>query len=189
MKGVYKAWHDFDYQGTIVETQKALKLLDELEDSHDEEYLMAYNRLIQSYILINDRKNALKYVKLCENLVSKARGFLGNLDIFYHSLARIHMNDEQFDKAYYYATKATANQLKVEGKIMLGDLPPHILASEIMIRSNKVEEAYRETSYLFKNTKEIAQDNDDLYMAFIMILHGYSAFLKNSNLKTSVQRQ
>lgn len=185
MKGLYKVWHDFDYQGFVIESNKALELLDTLEGTDDEEYLMVYNRVIQSYILIGDKENALKYIKLGENLIKKAQGFLGNKDVFYHSLARYYMDDEQFDKAYYYVKKAIANKAKIKGKIMFGHLPLHVLACEIMIRGNKITETYKEANYLFKTIKEVIQDNDNLYMAHIMIFLGYSSFLKNSKTKTN----
>jgi hypothetical protein len=143
MKAVYHAWHNFDYKTGIIETQKALTLLDNLEGSYDEEYLMSYNRLIQFYSFTGDKINALKYAKAGEDLINNSKEFLGNQDVFYHSLAKIHMDDEQFDKAYYYSRKAIENKAKIQSKPLIGDLPLHILACEILIRNNKIDNAYK----------------------------------------------
>lgn len=181
MRSVYYAWHDFDYNSALMETQKVHKLLDKLDGVHDEEYLMVYNRLIQFYGFAGDRKNALRYTQAGEDLIKNSKEFLGNQDVFYHSLAKIYMDDEQFDKAYYYSRKAIDNKAMVPGLIMIGDFSLHILASEILIRKNDIDLAYNETSTMYESAKEIWKKSDDLWMANTLILYGYSNFLKKNS--------
>jgi hypothetical protein len=47
----------------------------------------------------------------------------------------------------------------------------------------------RESSYLFKVAKDNLHNNDDTYMASIMVLHGYSTFLKNKDSKNKYENE
>lgn len=186
MKAVYHAWKNFDYKQGIVETEKALKLLGEINGNYFEEYLMAYNRMMQFYGFMGDRPSALKFMPLGEEVIKKSTGYLGNQDAFYHSLAKIHMDDEQFDKAYSYSLKSIEYKAEVSGKLIIGNLPLHILASEILIRNNKINDADKEASRLYKEVKEIMKDSDDIYMSAITVLYGYTSFLRKPDDKANI---
>ncbi len=181
MKGLYKAWSALAYKEAILEFKKALYIVKQYNQKYFEEKLMIYNGLIQSYAFSGDRNSALTFVSLGERLIHESKEFIGNKDTFYHSLAKIYMDNEQFDLALKYNRKSIKNLIRAKNTVLLGDLPFYILQSELLIRTDQRTKAFDRTNFLYRITKDILGDSDHISMARIMILYGYSIIITDNN--------
>jgi tetratricopeptide (TPR) repeat protein len=180
MKALYYAWKFFDYKRALIQGKEALEMLNSINDkSYSEERLMIYNGLIQFYGFRGDRKSAFKLAPIGERLIKDSLDFLGNQDVFYHSLAKIYMDDERFDEALKYSNKAIENIAKIKKPILVGDLPLHILALEILIRSGKNKEAFLKADYINNNLKNRYKNVNNLYIASFTNFYGYTLFLQH----------
>lgn len=94
-----------DYKAGLDESIKALNFLNN-QSIYNEEYLMAYNRLVQLYSVIGDMKQALKYAKLGEDIVNNTKGFLRNKHPYLFNLAKIYMYNEEYKEALHFITLA-----------------------------------------------------------------------------------
>lgn len=180
MKSVLFAWRDGDYQKAIDESLKALKLINDKQNMQ-EDLLMAYNRIIQCYNHLGDNKNALKYAILGENVLTNAKGYLGNKDAFYHSLAKIHMDEGNSTQALNYISKAISVLNERVINFMPSDITIYILEAEILIKDNKILEAKEKLEILHAKAKESLLTNHQFF-SNIIIFKSYVDFL-NGNSK------
>lgn len=180
MKSVFSAWSNSNYHEGIKEAHNVLKLLDEVKGEYNEEYLTAYNSLIHFYNHLGDKENALKYAQLGKELVNNSKGFLGNQDSFFYGLAKIYLDDEQFEEALYYINKAEKLILERKGGLMIGDFPNFFMKTDILLRMEKYKEAFSKIEAALKLAKEIFQHNEHFCKSVTMIFYNYSSFLINN---------
>ncbi len=187
MKCVLYAWRDADYKGGLKEAYAALRLLSN-EDARSEELLMTYSRLAQLYNHLGDQKSAVKYAILGENVINNTKGYLGNKDAFYHSLAKIYMDDGQFLLAQKYINKSIEQiQMNDGNLIMPGDLPPLLMEVDILLRLGNVSEAKVKIDQLRKLSNDILPTSS-INKTHIIIFHAYASYLEkaDSNYKSSL---
>ena len=176
MKALYLSSYKLDYNESIKEAKEALRLLDKTKGSYDEEYLRCYNGLTQYYNNLGDNEGAIKYAKLGREIVSNATGFLSSKNFLFHGLAKIHRDNEEFDKAIFYASKAAELASKRGNGTVIGDFPLYFLESEILIKAKEFKVARTKINKLFKMVKEKIQNIDHPSVASVRIVYGYSSF-------------
>jgi tetratricopeptide (TPR) repeat protein len=178
MNSAYQAWYKLNYQESLKYALLALEILPNAPRKN-EDTLMLYNRLSQTYNSLGDNDNSLKYAKMGEDLVIRDKS-LGNQDALYNTLAKAFADKGDFVSAIKYAQKSVDRVVTQNSKMVAGDIATYAAKAIILIKMEKYDEAYKLLTELSNEMDKIFGLTDHLYKAIISTYYAYVK-LKHEN--------
>lgn len=188
MKATYNDWAKSDYKQALEEVEKAWIILkDQDEQQYNEEFLRIYIDFSNLYNRLGDNEKALNYAVQGEELSKKYSG-LEQLEKLFHCLAKIYIDKGNLIQALNYITKASLIIKERSGFIVPGDLSILILEVEVLLRLNRLDQAYTKLQPLYIQTKELFPNDDNVLKGHIMVFYGYiSSMLVENNFKKAIE--
>ena len=175
MRAAFARWKEHDYHKSIG-LLKGVSHLVIGKDGCNEEELMIYNGLGQSYSFMGDLENAEIYVTKGAEVVARTQGFLGNKDAFYQILVRIYLDRNQLDKAEEYIKHGLKyNKSIITENARPGSLGVELTYSEVLVKLGRNMEAYEQTKCLLKNARWCFKEEQDPIIGRILMWQAYAA--------------
>lgn len=166
-KGNFLVWKKADYLPASNHQQKALKLLEEVEQEADQK-LRALTQLAQYSLLEGDIKSAKIYLERGQVLVERAQDI--PLRALYH-----------YGKAFYSifitAYEEGLKEIEIALNLMSKSDPcpsmtftTELLKAELLLKMGNLQDAYKQSSESFKKAQTYFQDSKNMFCAKAMML-------------------